>query len=300
MQQDWRKKAETFDWDKHRGFLQKTRYRPLFVRAFGRMLREKMDGAFAPQEGLKLNFLSQFDTWLCGSKLNSITGLEAFPHRDFISGVTHALDDLHIIFGQRLVAMEKEYAYHRRMKPQFPLRTLETLRTGDILVMGAPFAHFGDLHPQTKEILDQCLQLDIPVHIDAAWFGCMRGFTFNYDHPAILTVSFSLSKGLGLGSHRAGVRYSRHRHAGPVSIVNDFGMEVNCVMACGIQFMKEFGSDYLQARYGEAYLHVCEKLHLRPTKAIHMAYGQEGNNEWQPMGIRPFLRYLVDDLNEFS
>jgi hypothetical protein len=63
--------------------------------------------------------------------------------------------------------------------------------------------------------------------------------------------------------------------------------------------MREFGSDYLQNRYGAAYDHVCERLGLRPTKALHMAFGQVENGEWWPLGVRPFLRYLVDDLNEF-
>jgi hypothetical protein len=77
-------------------------------------------------------------------------------------------------------------------------------------------------------------------------------------------------------------------------------MDHTPVMACGLKFMRQFGSDYLQARYGAAYDHVCERLSLRPTKALHIAFGQEENGEWYPFGVRPFLRYLVDDLYEFK
>lgn len=299
-QNSWRQKSANLDWEGHRHFLQKAHFRPLFDRAFGRFLKEGMKGAFEISSDLRPEYFAEFDRWVNGSSLNRISGLEAFAHRDFIVGVTHALDDLHMVYRDRLVCLEQEYAYHRRVNQDFPHRRLETLRAGDVLVLAIPFAWFGDLHPKTKEILDRCLELSIPVHVDAAWYGCVRGMEFNYDHPAIRSVSFSLSKGLGLGSYRCGVRYSRERHAGPVTIVNDFHMETTPTMACGLRFMREFGSDYLQKRYGEAYDHVCERLSLKPTKAMHIAFGQAENGEWLPYGIRPFLRYLVDDLNEFK
>lgn len=297
---DWRQRAEQLDWAAHRRHLQPKRFRPMFDRAFGQLLKNGMGEAFAFRDGLKAEFLHEFDRWLHGSKLNHISGLSAFPHRDFIQGVTHSLDDLHITFGHRLVCLEKEYAYHWRMKADFPQVKPEQLKAGDVLVLGAPFPWHGELHPQTQEVLDRCVQLGIPVHIDSAWVGCLRNFSFHYDHPAIQSASFSLSKGLGLGSHRVGVRYSRERHPGPVTIVNDFSMEVNSVMYCGIRFMREFGSDYLQNRYGEAYDVVCEKLDLRPTLALHVAFGEVEPGQWWPLGIRPFLRYLVDELNEFK
>lgn len=299
-QNSWLEKSAAFDWEAHRRFLQPAHFRPLFDRAFGRLLKEGMAGAFEIRPELRSEFFAEFDRWVNGSALNRISGLEAFRHRDFIVGVTHALDDLHMAFRERLVCMEQEYAYHRRVNAAFPHRRLETLRAGDVLVLAIPFAWFGDLHPQTKEILQRCLELDIPVHVDAAWYGCTRGIAFDYDHPAIRSVSFSLSKGLGLGAYRAGVRYSRERHPGPVTIINDFQMETMPTMACGLRFMREFGSDYLQNRYGAAYDHVCERLRLRPTKAAHTAFGQAENGEWLPFGVRPFLRYLVDDLNEFK
>lgn len=272
----------------------------MYDRAFSELLDRLVgENYLKDTKSLRQEFLNQFDRWIHESKLNQITGLQTFPYRDFIVGVTHYLDDLHITHGSRLVIMEKEYSYHRRMKPEMSQRRLETLASGDVLVFAAPFSWYGDLHPQTQEILDRCLELKIPVHIDAAWFGCTRGFDFNFAHPAIESVAFSLSKGLGMGSHRAGVRYAKVRHAGPVTIVNDFDMCVAGVMWYGLQVMKEFGSDYVQNRYGEAYSEVCKKLDLRPTKSIHLAFGKNENGDFVPVGIRPFLRFIVDDVDEF-
>lgn len=292
-------KSQNFDWQGHRRFLQKTRFRPMYDRAFGQFSREEMADCFAPSEKIKPLFFEKFDHWIHSSKLNTVSGLQSFPHRDFIMGVTHSLDDLHITHAPRLVCMEAEYAYHRRMKPDFVHRRLETLTRGDVLVFAIPFAWYGAEHPQTAPILDRCQELEIPVHVDSAWYGCLRDFHFNFDHPAIKSVSFSLSKSLGLGSNRVGVRYSRVREAGPVSIINDFAMEITSVMNAGIKMIDRFGADYLQNRYGEAYQLVCENLHLRPTKAIHIAFDEFENDVWLPVGIRSFLRYLVDDYDEF-
>ncbi len=290
----------SFDWEAHRKYLQWSRFRPMYDRKFGELLKAGISGDLLRDENLKKDFLQTFHLWLSNSKLNKLNGLNAFPHRDFISGVTHALDDLIISFGESLVCLENEYPYFKRMRNSFPLKTVSQLESGDVLVLGMPFCWFGDVHPQTNEILAICLEKKIPVHIDSAWIGCTRDIYFNYDHPAIQTISFSLSKGLGLGSHRAGVRYARNRHPGPITITNDFAMEIQSSMAVGLKFMREFGSDFLQEKYASEYEFVCKNLNLRPTKSIHTAFAEKEPGVWLPAGIRPFLRYWGDQKNEFT
>lgn len=291
------KKSAEIDWQKANSFLQLSRFKPIYDRAFHRLLEELMEKGtvFSDPSAVRNQYLIQIDEWINSSKINSIAGLEAFPDRDIIIGVTNALDDLHITHHQSLVIFDKTYAYYKRIRPDMTVRTIETLQAGDVLVFEAPFAHYGDLHPHTSEILNRCQELGVPVHIDAAWYGCLRDFNFDYSHPAIQSVSFSLSKGLGLGSHRTGIRYSRNRWPGPVTISNDFNMNVISTMRIGMKFMENFHIDYAQEKYGEAYTLVCEKLNLRPTKAIHVAF--KDNN---PVGVRAFLRTLVDDVNELK
>lgn len=272
----------------------------MFDRGFARLLKEGMNDAFHFDDDLTKNFLGRFDRWIHESRLNEVRGLAAFSGRDLISGVTHDLDDLHIRHGSRLVCLEREYSYHWRLRPEIVQRRLDTLATGDVLVFAIPFAYYGRAHAQTARILDRCLELGIPVEVDAAWFGCLRGFQFDYDHPAIRSVAFSLSKGLGLGSHRCGVRYSRTREPGPVTLINDFNMEIRSPFACGLRFMDAFGSDYLQERYGDVYRHVCERYGLEPTQAIHIAMDRMESGELFPVGVRPFLRYLLEERDEFT
>jgi hypothetical protein len=289
-----------FNWSAHRQYLQWSRFRPMYDRRFGELLKAGIPGEYLRSDQLKNDFLDTFHSWLTRSELNTLTGLDAFAHRDFISGVTHALDDLMITFGDRLVCLENEYPYFKRMREDFPYKTIADLKSGDVLVLGMPFCWYGDVHPQTAEVLRLCFEKNIPVHVDSAWIGCTRDIHFDYDHPAIQTVSFSLSKGLGLGSHRAGVRYARQRHPGPVTITNDFAMEIQSSMAVGLRFMREFGSDFLQKKYSSEYALVCKELGLRPTKSIHTAFAEKEPGLWLPAGIRPFLRFWGDQKNEFT
>lgn len=297
MNDELLKKSIEIDWQNADRFLQLSRFKPIYDRAFHRLLEDLISsgGKLSDPGIMKDQYLFAMDSWINSSKINSIKGLETFSDKDVIIGVTHALDDLHITHHQSVVILDKTYAYYKRIRPDITVRTVETLQKGDVLVFEAPFAHYGDLHPNTSEILNRCLELHIPVHIDAAWYGCVRDFKFDYSHPAIQSVSFSLSKGLGLGSHRTGIRYSKNRWPGPVTISNDFNMNIISSMWIGMKFMEKFPIDYAQEKYGEAYKLVCEKLNLRPTKAIHIAFKDN-----HPVGVRPFLRTLVDDVNELK
>lgn len=292
---------DKINWADAERHLQYTRHRPMFDRSFFQLI-EELSGKqnySADVVELRTRYLSNIDTWINSSRLNRICGLSTFPDRDVIIGVTHSIDDLHITHHKSLVVYEKSYPYLKRMRPDITERNVNNLTEGDVLLLEIPFAYYGDAHPDTNKILNRCQELNIPVHVDAAWYGCLKDFEFDYSHPAIESVSFSLSKGLGLGSHRTGIRYSKKRWPGPVSIINDFNMCVVSTIWYGINFMNEFPIDYLQNKYSEAYELVCNKLNLTKTKAIHLAFKHNGH-ESVPVGIRPFLRTLADNLDELK
>ncbi len=235
------------------------------------------------------SFKDSFESWLLGSGLYSIKGLEAFPDRDIIIGCAQYIDDLHLM-KKAIAVMENEYKYHWRLfgdslKIKKSPRQLEA---GEQLIISLPFSYCGDIHPEMDLILKVCAAKNIPVHIDGCWMGCARDITFNFDRPCIQSAGFSLSKALGLGANRIGLRFARKRWRGPVSIMNDFNMNNQSGVWLGLRFMQRFGPDFWQKKYGEAYKKVCADFQLRPTKAIHLAFDGE-----QPVGVRPLLRMLV-------
>ncbi len=282
------------DWKNLKAKLQYNRWQPMYNSELHKYLKSLMTEAYPDWDDLAERYLHSFDTWIRSSQLNQLKGLNAFTSRDFCLGVTHYLDDLHIRFGEHLVAFDKEYKYHWRIKPNMKKKTPGELSRGDVLVISMPFAHTGGIHPGMSTILDDCLNKSIPVHIDSAWFGSCRDIHFDYNHPAIESIGFSLSKGLGLGQHRAGIRYSKERVPGPVTVINDFRYYVQSVMWIGLKFMEKFSPDYLQNKYRTHYDEMCDKLGLKATPTIFVAYETNSEGLEIPVGVRPVLRWLSE------
>ena len=249
-----------------------------------------------PAPELRANYLDRFHSWVTSSKLNSIVGLNAFPDRDVIVGVTQFLDDLHIFHSQSLVVLENEYPYHFKIRKDMRTRKISELRKGDVLLISMPHVGGGIVHPRMPEILERCEQQKIPIHIDSAWYGCTRGIEFNYDHPTIQSIGFSLSKGFGMGADRIGVRYSRIRSQGLVTVVNDYNMVISSLMCQAILCIEKFPADYFQNKYGAYYQQACEAFDLEPGPAIHVATGIRPDGSCGNIGLKAVLEQCLNPM----
>lgn len=274
--------------------LQVDRPRAMYDRQIHRFVKKICADPFMENQDLREEYLEEFDRFIHGTKLNKVLGLEDYTDRDVIQGVTHVLDDLHQTYGERIVVMAGDYRYHWRLRPDILTRTAHSLAEGDILILSSPFPSLGDLHPDYSAIMERAESLAVPVHIDACWFGCTRGLEFDFRSPAIQSVSFSLSKSMGMGANRIGIRYARQRWNGPISIMNKFNMSPMVMMWLAFRIMRQFGSDYLQNKYYPAYELICEELGLEPTPTIHLAMREDDVGDWGPVGLRPMLRALLD------
>lgn len=242
------------------------------------------------EENLDQRFKDTFVDWLHSHELSNFKGLDAFRRVDVIHGCTQYIDDLYQRLGRDLRTLKNDYKYHWRLDNSIVYfdddldRALPFTQLTELLV-SMPFPYNGDEHPRMQEILDKCHAHGIPVHIDGAWISCIRDINFNFDHPAIHTIGVSLSKG-GLGGNRIGIRLARKRPLGAVSIMNDFNMNPQAMMALGIEFMQTLGPEHFWRKYESAYYRVCKDFDLIPTKAIHLAKDRDG----RPVGVRALLR----------
>lgn len=233
------------------------------------------------------DFKQVFIRWLDDHKLNKITGYKKFEQLDICIGCTQFIDDLYQRCGNNgIQILENDYKYHWRLNPDIEYVTIDTLDPGRELIIAMPFPYYGDVHPQMNELLDRCVELKIPVHIDAAWLSCCRDIEFNFDHPAIATFAISLSKG-GLGGNRIALRFARKRPLGAITIMNDFNMNCQSLVWIGIKFMQEVGPEYFWRTYEKEYYQVCKDFSLETTKAIHLA-----RKNGAPIGVRPVIRAL--------
>ena len=230
-------------------------------------------------------FISTFVQWLNNHEYSFFNGLDEFPIRHVIQGVTHYIDDLYQRCGE-LQTFCNDYKYHWRLNNDIEYTTIETLDPKKELIISMPFPYYGDIHPGMYDILDECERKNISVHVDSAWVSCIRDIDFDYNHPAIKTFAISLSKA-GIGGNRIGLRFARDEPEGSITIINKFNMNQQPLMYIGLRLMQEFGPEYFWKRYEKKYYKVCDDFNLKPTKTVHLAL-----DNGKPVGIRSLLRAL--------
>lgn len=267
-------------------WLQHERPQPMYDAAINKLYGSVFHDNPAYNDGIVNEFKMEFINFLSNHFLNKLSGIDTFPNTDICIGCTQFIDDIYQRVGtENVMIFEYDYKYHWRLNPDIKYVTLDTLVPDKELIISMPFPAHGDVHPLMYAILDRCSQLNIPVHLDGAWITCSRDITFNFDHPAIETFAVSLSKG-GMGNDRIGVRFSRNRPKGAITIMNDFNMNCKSLLHTGLKFMRDLGPEYFWKKYETRYYKVCEDFNLIPTKAIHVAKTQDGSI----VGVRPLLR----------
>lgn len=269
-------------------WLQHERPQPMYDSAINKLYESVFHDNPAYNDDIADEFKIEFIHFLKNHSLSKLSGIDTFPYTDICVGCTQFIDDIYQRVGAaNVMIFENDYKYHWRLNNSIEYATLDTLVPNKELIISMPFPAHGDVHPLMSTILDRCSQFNIPVHLDAAWITCSRDITFDFSHPAIKTFAVSLSKG-GMGNDRIGVRFSRTRSSGAITIMNDFNMNCKSLMHTGLKFMQEMGPEYFWKKYETKYYKVCEDFNLIPTKSIHVAKTIQG----KIVGVRPLLRCL--------
>ena len=231
-------------------------------------------------------YLDTFHSLIQRNKLNNMTGLERFSKRHLINGTTQSFDECYLRNSKRRLRIFRgEYAYHKRVNPDFSYIEDAPLEKNDYMIISLPFCSSGDKHSQMDEVLIQAQKLDIPVEIDCAYFGTCHSIEYDFNSPAIKAVCFSLSKGMGLGDIRSGIRYSDYDDDYPIAQQNNYHHTVKFAAKIGIHMMSRFDFDYIPSLYREHQESFCHDLGITPTKCMHLALGDK----------KHYPKFLVDD-----
>lgn len=230
------------------------------------------------------NFKQETEDWILSSPFNTFTGLDSFIKKDIIIGCTQFIDNLYM--QGPVQVLHDDYRYHQRLGYAY-FKDVGSLIPDIPLIIAMPFPKVGAPHQDIGEILEECRIKNIHVHIDGAWITCCRDIGFDFNHASIRSVGISLSKGLGLGWNRIGLRWTKDTKADSISIMNDFHMNLRAPAMIGLHFVRNLPADYLWLMHGERYYKVCRDFELTPTRSIHLALR---NN--QPVGVSPLIRYL--------
>ncbi len=269
-------------------YLEIDRPQPLSDKYIEQLCMDVLDGKLAKDitDNVYTEFKTLVQDYIVQSKLNNITGLEHFSRVDIINGCTQFIDNLYMCGP--LQVLTDDYRYHQRLNLAF-FKDVGSLIPDIPLLIALPFPRVGEPHSEMNEILSECTRKNIPVHIDGAWITSCRDLDFDFNHPMIKSVGISLSKGLGLGWNRIGIRYTRQFVQDSVTIMNDYRMNNRALSMIGIYFLNNLEPDYLWNKYGETYYKICKDFDLVPTKTIHIAL--RDNN---PVGLTPLIRYVTN------
>jgi hypothetical protein len=215
-------------------------------------------------------YKTDIHNWLHQSKHSTLSGLNRFSQRHAIVGTTQELDECYWRHSnRRLRIYREEYAYHRENLKYVSLGD-EPLQQDDYIIISMPFAGSGTTF-SIVDLLDEAYELGCPVIIDAAWWGTGWDHSLDASHPAIESVCFSLSKSIGMGSMRTGIRYSDINY-GPIAQQNNKNHLVKATMQLGIHQMRNFRIDWAIDKYKVAYHTLCQQYHLTPSKCLHVAW----------------------------
>jgi hypothetical protein len=272
------------------------RQRPMYLSKFTKF-RQDMNMREYPKDPHAYTeyFIQEMDKWINSHEKIKYYGLETFNRKDTILGTTHQLDELHMLYGNRIVTYVGEYRYHRRLTGDTvrQIRTYTEIQPGDVLVLSYPSCITTGTIDEFQPLLAHCELLGVPIHIDGAWFGQCRNFFVDVSHPSIKSVSVSLSKAFGMGSQRIGIRYSKVKTNGPISIMNDYCYANVSDMWIGVEMLKYFGTDYWWKNYEGLYSKVCTDFGLQESNSIHVGWNAKPEKPIA-LGVRTPLRFLIE------
>jgi hypothetical protein len=268
-------------------FLEVERPQPLTDNIIDSLMEDAISNKIAHDitDNVYEEFKSNLVRWIEQSG-NTITGFDAFVQSDITIGCTQFIDNLYMRGPVQTII--GDYKYHERLG-KTPVE-VNKLKSYVPLIISMPFPSTGDKLPNMEELLDMCAECHIPVHIDGAWLLAAKDIKFDLRHPAIESVGISLSKGLGLGWNRVGMRWSKIKVTDSISIMNDFHMNNRALSVIGLHYMKNLSPGHLWNTHGSNYEKICKDFNLETTKCIHLA-----KSNGSPVGLSPLLRYLENE-----
>lgn len=227
-------------------------------------------------------FLEKYRKWISESKLNALQGLDNFPITAYSNGATESFDKFYLDNSScRFRCFRGEYMYHMASwRNYFNWLFLEdgALNSNDAVVISLPFSDTGNIHQDTNDILDQALELNVPVLIDCAFFGCCSDINFDLSHPAIKVITFSLSKSFPVPHLRIGMRLTRIDDDDSLLVTNKTKYTNRIGASVGEQLIDIISADWNSQQWQETQYRLCQELGVTPSNTV--LFGVDTQNKY--------------------
>jgi hypothetical protein len=160
------------------------------------------------------------------------------------------------------------------------------------LLITIPHYTWAGVRPEWDDVLRECEQKNIDIHIDMAWITLAKNVNIDFSHPCIQSVGMSISK-YSMQWNRVGLRYSRQRTMDSITMFNHYyqpgtnSSQSSCA-ACAIETIPR---DYGWNTYGAHHQDICDTLDLNPTDLVHVIKDKDN----KPWGITEMLMTVVPE-----
>ena len=249
---------------------------------------EKQWYAESTQSTTRKKFIEKADHWFKSTSLNSLSGWEQFDNIDYTLGCAHFIDSTAAKNKWDIQVLPLEYATYKLMGIQ--QTEIGNLLPEVPLFVTVPNWHFGGLRPEWNNLIEECTEKNIPMHIDFAWFITAKNINIDLNHDCVKSFAMSFSK-YGMTWNRCGLRWSKQRTVDSITIENHYYQNTNInTLSAGIHFMNTIPMDYLWNNYTDINEYVCNILDLTPTNIFHVAIDNQTGNR---VGIGKILSQLA-------
>lgn len=214
-------------------------------------------------------FIATADQWFKSSKLVNLHGWDQYPCIDITLGNTHYIESFIIKHGwDNFQLLPEDYGYYAMMG-KFGTEA-GNLTPNMPLIVSLPNWKYADIRPEWDDVLKECEEKNIDIHIDFAWLTTARDINFDIGHPCIKSFAMSMSK-YNMQWNRIGLRWSKQRTMDSITMFNHYYGDVNNgIISCGAYMMNNLPRDYVWNTYGEKYNQLCNEYDLIKTKMLHV------------------------------
>ncbi len=238
---------------------------------------------------IQKDYLTTFTNWINNTQTNSIL-IDNSWHAVYSAGTSETFDKFYMKFKERrFCVLPGEYFYHKIAFKNLnyswhTITSAEELRPGDAFIISMPFSDTGNEHSEMINCLNQCANNDIPVLLDCCYFGSCSGLDFPTSHPAIHTMTFSLSKCFDMPSFRVGIRYTKEDDDDPLFVYhkNNYINHLSATIATGM--LQKFSSDFIWNKYNTQQTKICNQLQLDPSNCVNFATSSNPQYEYLRRG----------------
>ena len=146
-------------------------------------------------------------------------------------------------------------------------------------------------------MIEQCYELNIPIYVDCAWFGCCENIEVKLAHAPIRAVAFSTTKGLSSGNWRTGMVFTREEYSS-LHLQTEWHHGIHLNTRIGLELIRNFGPDTIPNVYSKHADAVCKHYGLQRSSTVHIANGDDTWNEYNRDGtynrinIRKHIKHI--------